>query len=473
MKSPDRTARLRAYAAITILGLALLAGCNGHDSKPLMPGTLPASAVSATSPANATTGAGTTAIVTVSFSRAMNAASIDAGTFIVAAGAATVPGTVSFDAANNIASFAPRAALAANTVYTGTLTTGVQDATGNGLAAAYTWSFTTGAGADTGLPQVNATTPVTGASGVALNSRISATFTKAMDASSISSASFTVAAPGNVAVAGSVAFSGTTAIFTPTTNLAANTLYTATLTSAVKDLSGNPLAVAYTWTFTTGSTTDTTPPGVASSSIVNGASGVATNVKIGVFFSEPMDPTSINTTTFTLSSGTTSVVGTVSYTGGAAFFAPAAALTASSSYTATVTTAARDLAGNGLTSNFTLNFTTGAGAQLLVPAVLSTSPASGAGGIGTSQPITVTFNETMDPASITPSAFSVLASGITPITGTVAYGGTTASFIPTGGLAQNTVYTVTITGVRDLAGSTLATPYSFSFTTGITAAAAE
>ncbi len=458
---------LHACIAITLIGIGLLAGCNGHDSKPTMPGTL---AVSATSPANASTGAGTTARITVQFSRAMNAASINAGTFIVAAGAATVPGTVSYDTTNNIASFTPRAALTANTVYTATLTTGAQDATGNAFAAAYTWSFTAGAGVDTGLPQVNATTPATGASGVALNSRISAAFTKAIDASTITTASFTVTAPGNVAVSGNVAFSGTTAIFTPGANLAASTLYTATLSTVVRDLSGNALAAAYIWTFTTGSSTDTTAPSVTSSSIANGATGVATNVKIGVFFSEAMDPTSINTASFTLSSGTNSVAGTVSYTGGAAFFSPAAALTASSAYTATITTAAKDLAGNGLISNFTLNFITGAGAQLTVPTVLSTDPASGAGGIGTSKQITVTFNETMGPASITPSAFTVLASGVTHLTGTVAYGGTTATFTPTGGLAQNTVYMVTVSGVRDLAGTTLSSPYSWSFTTGIIAA---
>src|SRR6202043_1902435 len=42
-----------------------------------------------------------------------------------------------------IATFTPSAALALNTTYTATITTGAQDLTGNPLAANYVWSFST------------------------------------------------------------------------------------------------------------------------------------------------------------------------------------------------------------------------------------------------------------------------------------------------------------------------------------------
>jgi hypothetical protein len=71
-----------------------------------------------------------------------------------------------------------------------------------------------------------------------------------------------------------------------------------------------------------------------------------------------MDPTTINTATFTLKQGTTSVVGTVTYVGLIATFKPASNLAANTTYTATIKTAAEDLAGNALASNKVWSFTT-------------------------------------------------------------------------------------------------------------------
>jgi hypothetical protein len=45
------------------------------------------------------------------------------------------------------------------------------------------------------------------------------------------------------------------ATFAPTANLAINTLFTATITTGAKDLSGTSLASSFIWTFTTGATT--------------------------------------------------------------------------------------------------------------------------------------------------------------------------------------------------------------------------
>ena len=52
-------------------------------------------------------------------------------------------------------------------------------------------------------------------------------------------------------VTGTVNVSGNTATFTPTTSLAANTVFTATITTAVTDTAGNALAANYSWNFTT------------------------------------------------------------------------------------------------------------------------------------------------------------------------------------------------------------------------------
>jgi hypothetical protein len=108
------------------------------------------------------------------------------------------------------------------------------------------WSFTTEE--DTTPPTVVRTSPRDGATGVAVKTKVTATFSEAIAASTITTSSFTLDG-----VLGSVSYnSGTyTATFTPSANLAYSTTYTATLSTAITDLADNHLASAYTWSFRT------------------------------------------------------------------------------------------------------------------------------------------------------------------------------------------------------------------------------
>jgi len=101
---------------------------------------------------------------------------------------------------------------------------------------------------DTTPPAVAGTSPASGATGVSLDTAVTATFSEALDAATITTGSFTIAG-----VSGSVSYnSGTyTATFTPAANLAYDTTYTASLSTAITDVSGNPMTSAYSWSFTT------------------------------------------------------------------------------------------------------------------------------------------------------------------------------------------------------------------------------
>ena len=116
-----------------------------------------------------------------------------------------------------------------------------------------------GAPSDTTRPTVSSTIPTAGTTGVAINRNITANFSEAMDAATITTTTFTVTAPGPVPVAGTVTYVGTVASLKPTTNLAANTVFTATITTGAKDLAGNAVAVNQTWSFTTGAATAAGP----------------------------------------------------------------------------------------------------------------------------------------------------------------------------------------------------------------------
>jgi len=105
---------------------------------------------------------------------------------------------------------------------------------------------------DTTPPTVSSTSPTSGATGVAITTTVSATFSEALNASTVTTASFTLKA-GTTPVSGSVSYNSSThaATFTPGANLANSTTYTATLSTAITDAAGNPLAAEYSWSFTT------------------------------------------------------------------------------------------------------------------------------------------------------------------------------------------------------------------------------
>jgi hypothetical protein len=304
--------------------------------------------------------------ITATFSQAMAPSTITTTTFtVVGPGATPVAGTVTYDVINNIATFTPASNLATSTIFTATITTGVTNLAGTEMAINFVWGFKTGATADTTPPTVTSTIPASGATGVPINQIISATFSKAMDPSTISTATFTLTGPGTTPVSGAVAYAalGTAAIFTPTSNLAPNTTFTATITTGVQDVAGNALASNYVWSFITGSTSDTTPPTVTSTNPANGVTGVCINKTVNATFSKAMDPLTINTATFTLAGpASAAVTGTVSYnaTSNVATFTPVSNLAPNTPFTATITTGVTDLAGNALESDFVWMFTTGA-----------------------------------------------------------------------------------------------------------------
>ncbi len=107
-----------------------------------------------------------------------------------------------------------------------------------------------------GSPTVTATDPGSNVTGVARNKEISFTFNEAMDSSTINNTTFTVK-QGSTNVPGTVTYSGKTAKFTPSVQLAAGTVYTATITTGAKNPAGMGLASNVVWNFTTGGSTVT------------------------------------------------------------------------------------------------------------------------------------------------------------------------------------------------------------------------
>lgn len=306
---------------------------------------------------------------------------------------------------------------------------------------------------DTTAPTVASHTPAAGATNVAQNAALTATFSEAVQSSTVA---FVLTNSGGAAVPATFSYDAATktATLTPSAPLAAVATYTATISGA-QDAAGNTMA-SVNWSFTTGG--DVTAPTITSRSPTSGDSNVALNSPVTATFSEPIQSPTLS---FTLTSSAGSVPATLSYnpTTRIATLTPAAALSMATTYTATIS-GAQDAAGNTMTS-VTWSFTTVADAG--APTVISRTPAKDAKGVAINSSLTATFSEPVQSATI---AFTLrdAGGGVVPATLTYDAATRTATLQPLANLASGAVYTATLSGAQDAAGNTLVTT-SWSFKT--------
>ena len=437
-------------------------------------GDTTAPTVVSTVPADGATGVAVAANVTATFSEAMDPATINTTTFSLrlTSGGSALPATVTYNSSNNTATLDPTANLAEGTSYTATITTGARDSFGNPIAAAKTWTFTT---VDTTPPTVSSVVPANAALNVATNTTVRVTFSEPMDPATITAATITLRNTVTTAlVAGTVTYDVPTrvATFTPGGPLSNATNYTVTVTTGVRDVSGNALAAPFSSVFTTAAAPDVTAPTIVSRAPANGATAIKIDTVVTVTFSEPMDPATINTTNITLRHTVTNglVAASVTYNAATntATLDPTNNLANDSSYTITVTTGVKDVAGNALAANSTSTFTTIP--DTTAPTVTSRTPTA-ATGVPAGTNVTFTFSESMDAATITGATVTLTrttgAGAPAAVAGAVSYvdGTRTATFNPSADLSAGESYTATVTtGAKDKAGNALTGNFSFSFT---------
>lgn len=364
-------------------------------------------------------------------------------------------------------------------------------------------------------PSVVSETPLPGAGSVSTSVTPTATFSKAMDASSLS---FTLTDPSNNAVPASTSYNATTktATLTPSAPLADGTLYTATVTA--KDTNGNPLPAPATWNFRTaygGQVGGGCPCTIFSDSTVpNEITDPDTgSVELGIKFTTDTDgvvtgvrfykgPENTGIHTGSLWSASGQQLATATFTNESSTgwqtvtFANPVPVTAGTTYIASyhapvghysATVGAYATAGvdnfplhvpvHGAVYTYSTGFpNNGSDADYgvdvvftvpasVVPSVTSSDPGSADTNIPTTSAISATFNTSILAGTTT---MTVTPSGGSAIAGSASLDSVhqILTFTPSAAMTVGTTYTVAITGARTLSGTLQGGPITWSFTTG-------
>jgi hypothetical protein len=382
--------------------------------------------------------------------------------------------------------------------------------------------------ADTTAPTITNRTPAPGAVDVPVDTNVTVTFDEAVDPATITTSTVALrAVEGGTDVPATVSYTGTTATLDPTAALAPSTEYRVTIAASVADPANNQLGTPDTWTFTTAAApTFNCPCSIWPSSAIPGNAdaidgdpietgvkfrseaagwitgirfykgGLNTGTHVGHLWTG--DGTLLAEATFTdetasgwqqvtlsppvaIAADTTYVA---SYYSPSGYFAidpgfftsngvdnpPLHALQAGGAngpngvylYSAT----GFPTAGN--TANYWVDVVFAAEVDTTAPTVTGRTPAPNATDVPVTADVTVTFDEPMNPATITSSTVTLRASAGPDVLATVTYSAGTATLDPTASLAPNTVYTATVKAtVTGASGNPLGSDLTWTFRTAV------
>ncbi len=204
------------------------------------------------------------------------------------------------------------------------------------------------------------------------------------------------------------------------------------------------------------------PLAVQSTIPANDAVDVLSTTSISASFNRDVNPSTLHIGSILLL-GDGPVSGSVTYTPATrtSNFIPAEPLAYDTVYTGIITTAVKEPDGQLLPVNYSWSFATAPDTE--PPVVESVLPTASATDVARDKVLKARFNENVAPSSVNNSTFRVDNN----VWGSVTYSPATrtATLTPYSPLPWSTELTATISGVRDLVGNTMASPYEWSFTT--------
>jgi hypothetical protein len=421
-------------------------------------------AVISMSPAAGSTNVGPYAPVSLTFNKSLNYATINSANFAMYNGSSLINVNPSYSGDRRTVTL--NTTLPYNATIEIAVNTSVQDYAGNNMASAYQASFTTLAAPANSAPSVIQGRP---GSGAPVTTPITLFMSAPMNLSTVQAGMYV--AQNGVLVPGTATLSadlrGIT--WTPSSNFAAGAYIEAYLTSTATDTTGNP-ATAYKLTFTTQASAAGAPTEVsvypARGSYNNNT--VPGNAVVEVQFDKAINPSTVTSSTFILSGGSspggTAVAGTFSFLNNDTLvrFTPNSPFAASNYYYVALTTGIQDMAGDAFAGDGYYFYFYTATLDTTPPGVSSVTPTNGATGIGDNAPVRLVFNKLVDTSTIT-SASAMLLNGATQIPFTVSFTTTNnstqtvATLWPLAPLPDSATIGVQLTtGITDFTGAAIA-----------------
>jgi hypothetical protein len=361
---------------------------------------------------------------------------------------------------------------------------GVLDYAGNEMSEP-TISFTTAAQPDYTAPNVTLDFPGN-TYGIGTNASFTCLYSEAMDPSSINSGGtylYSYTSNAKVPVTYTFAPDLMAVTMTPVSPLLEDTEYTYQCANAI-DLTGNGQNNSSSY-FYTGNGPVTTGPTVVQVNPPNGMTNVPINTQngpwygssLGILFSEPVSSASLGQITLTPQGGSAIPIGVYPEDGNyMAWVQLPYSLAPNTLYTFNIT-GVTDLTGNLMTP-VTSTFTTGSGFDWINASIASTVPANTATNVAVNTPISVTFNDIMDPVLVDSNHIYLKnnnTGAVIPTTISFSNNYQTVTLTPTAPLAESTIYDIylwdgywcltNISGINVCYNQTIA-----QFTTGTTTA---
>jgi methionine-rich copper-binding protein CopC len=324
---------------------------------------------------------------------------------------------------------------------------------------------------DTTPPTVIAISPAYGATGIPKNSPVTVTFNEPLKVKSAQFESMVIAKNGG-SIPGQVRLSGDRLklVFKPDQALDDFTAYTVEV-KHIRDAAGNSIAVPFVSGFTTGDTLDTTPPRVIAINPFDDAENVPVNAAFTVSMSEPIDAETLNRDSVDISDDITgfSVSGSIQVSADSRSFSfmPDKALTLGRRYNVYLSWWITDLFGTPKEKNDHFSFQTAFSRDDVAPVIEQLNVQDGQTGIPTNALLNIRFNEPVSHMDLADIKLARAGDGqAITVQRTLNSDHRTLTLDPIAPLEADTSYTLTVTGVEDLAGNRLATVEQRSFTTG-------
>ena len=187
----------------------------------------------------------------------------------------------------------------------------------------------------------------------------------------------------------------------------------------------SPVIDGIQFCFETGSAgPDTTAPTVVAIVPDADAVDVAVDLPVSATFSELLDPATVTAASFTLvPDGGSALLATVSWDSASttATLTPDVALDYSTLYAAHLSTAITDTSGVALAAEYVWSFTTAAEPDTTAPTVVATVPDADAVDVAVDLPVSATFSELLDPATVTAASFTLVPDGGSALLATVSW----------------------------------------------------